>query len=514
MDLENVKASVPYIEELTLTGSLKVKTLAIDAPLLRQLDLRECHALEQLDCKGLPSLQHLILDQCIRLTTLSTLPTSLRKLSFERARDLENVKASLPKLEELTLTGSLKLKTLALDAPLLRQLDLRECHALDQLDCKGLPSVQHLILDQCIRLRKLSFERAWQLQSVEASLPNLEELTLRGAYFLKNLDCKGLPSLQHLSLECCRALTTLSTLPTSVRKLSFEQAWKLKSVEASLPNLEVLTLTESLSLKTFALDAPLLRHLYLRKCEALEHLDFQGLPSLQHLSLEWSPRFRLTTLSTLPTSLTTLSTLPTSLRKLSFKQARILESVEASLPNLEELILTGAFSLKTFALDAPLLQYLYLEKCKTLEQLDFKGYSSLKVLDLRGCTSLQILRSLPPTLRKLNLRNCIGLEWVDIPDWLQLTSIHFERCTRFNTRDFDQIPWQSFSSQLENEDGNNEDEQSDIEDSNDELDNVDIEDENDELDKMRMTNWTIENITYNTEEYQWLGIEGDGKNES
>ncbi|KAH6555719.1 hypothetical protein KP509_1Z233300 [Ceratopteris richardii] len=85
-----------------------------------------------------------------------------------------------------------------------------------------------------------------------------------------------------------------------------------------------------------------------------------------------------------------------------------------SLPNLEELHITGCSKLKRLTLEATLLQRLELDECDGLEELDCKGLSSLRMLDLCCCESLRTLCSLPTTLQKLKLRDCKELEFLDI----------------------------------------------------------------------------------------------------
>ncbi|KAH7430935.1 hypothetical protein KP509_08G021300 [Ceratopteris richardii] len=104
---------------------------------------------------GLSSLRVLALDICTSLATLSSLPTTLEKLSLimqngslESVEDaslpkmengsLESVEdASLPNLRDLTITNCPKLKRLALHAISLEELDLWGCEGLEDLDCKG-----------------------------------------------------------------------------------------------------------------------------------------------------------------------------------------------------------------------------------------------------------------------------------------------------------------------------------------------------------------------------------------
>ncbi|KAH7307179.1 hypothetical protein KP509_22G048900 [Ceratopteris richardii] len=467
--LESVdEAPLPNLEDLSIKCCPELKRLALDATSLQKLDLRGCERLMDLDCRGLSSLQHLVIDDCFSLTTLSILPTTLRKISLRISRrslregGLESVEdASLPNLEDLTITRCPKLKRLALDSTSLQSLDLNACGGLNDLACKGLSSLQHLILDGCSSLTRLSFlpttlsTLSWRLCSVvsveDFFLPNLQELTLQDSPMLKrlalhatslqrldlsgsgrleDLHCRGLSSLQHLILDRCYSLTTLSFLPTTLRRLSLnmqreigldrgpfsDMVGSLESVDdAPLRNLEHVTITCCPELKSLALNATSLQRLDLSECGRLKDLDCRGLSSLQHLILDGCY------------SLTTLSFLPTTLRRLSLNMQReigldrgllsdmlgSLESVDdAPIPNLEDLTITCCPELKSLALNATSLQRLDLSECGRLKDLDCRGLSSLQHLILDGCYSLTTLSFLPTTLQRLslNMQREIGLD--------------------------------------------------------------------------------------------------------
>ncbi|KAH7430626.1 hypothetical protein KP509_08G007000 [Ceratopteris richardii] len=258
--LQSVEASLPNLQELTITWCPKLKRLHLDAAWLRRLNLSGCAGLEELDCTGLSSLKELRLNLCSSLTALSSLPTSLQSLimrmdNYQRG-SLQSVEASLPNLQELTITWCPKLKRLHLDAAWLRRLNLSGCAGLEELDCTGLSSLKELRLNLCSSLTALSslptslqslimrmdnYQRG-SLQSVEASLPNLQELTitwcpklkrlhldaawlrrlnLSGCAGLEELDCTGLPCLEEVHLDYCLSLKNLSVDPMKLERLSF-----------------------------------------------------------------------------------------------------------------------------------------------------------------------------------------------------------------------------------------------------------------------------------------------------
>ncbi|KAH7430963.1 hypothetical protein KP509_08G022600 [Ceratopteris richardii] len=333
---------------------------------------------------SLSSLRVLRLDGCTSLATLSSLPTTLEILSLEMADwqpgSLESVEdASLPNLRDLTIRNCPKLKRLALHAISLKKLDLWGCDGLE------------------------------------------------------DLDCKGLSSLRVLDLDICTFLATLSSLPTTLERLSldmhseiYETEGSLESVEdASLPNLRDLTITSCPKLKRLALHATSLENLNLWRCEGLEDLDCKGLSSLRVLHLDDC------------TSLATLSSLPTTLESLSvemYDTEGSLESVEdASLPNLRDLTITSCPKLKRLALHAISLENLNLRECEGLEDLDCKALCSLETLGVAECTSLEKLNlSNCASLRELYLRRCGKLEFLDVEGCTSLKCLDIGGCIRLN----------------------------------------------------------------------------------
>ncbi|KAH7426717.1 hypothetical protein KP509_10G013900 [Ceratopteris richardii] len=155
-------------------------------------------------------------------------------------------------------------------------------------------------------------------------------------------------------------------------------------------------------------------------------------------------------------SLTTLSFLPLTLRKLSLRMLESkpgsLESVNISLPKLEELAVLWCIKLKKLALETRSLRELNLGGCKGLEELDCKGLLSLKYLELDHCSSLQEFRvdaSLPKlehlsmtwcqklktlaidgtSLRRMDLQGCTALEEFNFKGLLFLQNLKLDGCS-------------------------------------------------------------------------------------
>ncbi|KAH7430984.1 hypothetical protein KP509_08G023200 [Ceratopteris richardii] len=439
--LESVEdASLPNLRDLTIMDCRKLKRLALHASSLEKLDLTGCEGLEDLDCKGLSSLRVLHFDDCTSLATLSSLPTTLESLSLREyfwTGILESVEdASLPNLRDLAITSCPQLKRLALHAISLEQLDLRGCEALQALDCKGLWSLRVLILNGCASVTTLSSlpttleglnlemddESAGSLESVEdAWLPNLrdlaitrcpklkrlalratslDQLNLRGCEGLEDLDCKGLWSLRVLALDLCTSLASLSSLPTTLERLSYKIG-SLESVEdASLPNLRNLAITWCPKLKRLALHATSLEKLDLTGCKGLEDLHCKALCSLETLDVREC------------TSLTQLN-------------------------------LSNCASLKNC------LQKLYLYGCEKLEFLDINGCTRLNDLDILGCTRLKYL----------DIGGCICLHYSTIRGWESIRCLRSVEIRGYQSEDES-----SEDEHFDIEDENSKDEQFDIED--------------------------------------------------
>ncbi|KAH7430645.1 hypothetical protein KP509_08G007600 [Ceratopteris richardii] len=405
-------ASLPSLEDLSITYCPKLTHFALKSTSLNRLDLTGCRGLMNLDCNGFSSLKHLNLSGCSCLYTLSCLPTTLRTLTLEideiESGSLKYVEdASLPNLEDLSITYCLNLTRFALQSTSLKRLDLTGCRRLMHLDCNGFSSLKHLNLSGCSWLHTLPFlpttlrtltlemdeNEPGNLEIVEyASLPNLDDISitycpkftrlalestslnrldLTGCRGLMDLDCNGFLSLKHLKLSSCSCLDTLSFLPTTLRTLTLEmdenEPGSLKHVEdASLPNLEDLSIKYCPKMTSLALESTSLNRLDLTGCRGLMDLDCNGFSSLKHLNLSgcsW-----LHTLPFLPTTLRTLTL------EMDENEPGNLQIVEyASLPNLEDISITYCPKFTRLALESTSLNRLDLTGCRGLMDLDCNG---------------------------------------------------------------------------------------------------------------------------------------------
>ncbi|KAH6558598.1 hypothetical protein KP509_1Z055500 [Ceratopteris richardii] len=394
---------------------------------LRSLLLSQCHRLMCVpqEMTKLSSLVFLDFKRCPSLQTLSFLPTTLRRLRLMGCRSLQTINASLPNLEILSAGQCTNLKRLPTElGACMRELDLQGCDGLEEF----LPtnqasffgehsSLEHLFfgdpffLRGCTSLetlsylptplRTLSLGACNTLQTVNASLPNLQELVAGKCTNLKRLPrehgacmrklhlegCDGLEellptnqasffgelsSLVFLDFKRCPSLQTLSFLPTTLRRLRLMGCRSLQTINASLPNLEILSTGQCTNLKRLPTElGACMRELDLQGCDGLEEFlptnqasFFGELSSLEHLFFG-DPFFLRGC-----TSLETLSYLPTPLRTLSLGACNTLQTVNASLPNLQELVAGKCTNLKRLPREhGACMRKLHLEGCDGLEEL-------------------------------------------------------------------------------------------------------------------------------------------------
>ncbi|KAH6556374.1 hypothetical protein KP509_1Z184300 [Ceratopteris richardii] len=297
--------------------------------------------------------------------------------------------------------------------------------------CKGLKSPSAKFSASMTSLQHLDLSRCGGLEGLDASigrLTHLRSLLLSQCHRLMCVpqEMTKLSSLVFLDFKRCPSLQTLSFLPTTLRRLRLMGCRSLQTINASLPNLEILSAGQCTNLKRLPTElGACMRELDLQGCDGLEEFlptnqasFFGELSSLEHLFFG-DPFFLRGC-----TSLETLSYLPTPLRTLSLGACNTLQTVNASLPNLQELVAGKCTNLKRLPREhGACMRKLHLEGCDGLEELlptnqaSFFGEpSSLEYLsfgdffELQGCTSLETLSYLPTTLRTLRLSACSSLQ--------------------------------------------------------------------------------------------------------
>ncbi|KAH7284947.1 hypothetical protein KP509_33G003500 [Ceratopteris richardii] len=343
-----------------------IRELPGPLPSLKILEIEECFNLEGFSTeigKSMPLLRRLNFSRCKRLKSLDSSIgrlTDLRSLTIKWCDSMMHLPEEMRKLSslrELTLGYLTQIKTFSLP-PNLRTLTLRECWSLESLDDASFPDLEQLHVWHCPKLKKLPV--------LGSSLARLTVDRCDGLVLDDDDEClewKDLPSLRELSLGCLTQIKTLS-LPPNLQMLTLRRCCGLQSVNASFPHLEQLHVR----------DCPMLRKLpvlgnSLARLVDNEWLELKDLPSLRELSL------------TFPGKIKTLS-LPPNLRTLILRGCESLESVHASLANLEELRLFACRKLKKLPVLGSSLVQLRAEYCDGLviddECLEFKGNFTFK----------------------------------------------------------------------------------------------------------------------------------------
>ncbi|KAH7284952.1 hypothetical protein KP509_33G003500 [Ceratopteris richardii] len=391
-----------------------IRELPGPLPSLKILEIEECFNLEGFSTeigKSMPLLRRLNFSRCKRLKSLDSSIgrlTDLRSLTIKWCDSMMHLPEEMRKLSslrELTLGYLTQIKTFSLP-PNLRTLTLRECWSLESLDDASFPDLEQLHVWHCPKLKKLPV--------LGSSLARLTVDRCDGLVLDDDDEClewKDLPSLRELSLGCLTQIKTLS-LPPNLQMLTLRRCCGLQSVNASFPHLEQLHVR----------DCPMLRKLpvlgnSLARLVDNEWLELKDLPSLRELSL------------TFPGKIKTLS-LPPNLRTLILRGCESLESVHASLANLEELRLFACRKLKKLPVLGSSLVQLRAEYCDGLviddECLEFKDLPSLRELNLRALTRIKTL-SLPKSLQTLTLEECWSLENMDA-SFLHLQELDIRDC--------------------------------------------------------------------------------------
>ncbi|KAH7284965.1 hypothetical protein KP509_33G004700 [Ceratopteris richardii] len=245
-----------------------VRKLPGPLPNLRILEIQGCHGLEAFSTAigTSPLLQRLKLTNCARLMSLDPSIgrlTDLRSLTIAMCTSMTHLSfemRNLRSLRELTLKSLQHMKTLSLP-PNLRTLRLESCDSLESVD-GSLSNLEELKLGYC---RKLTRFRVLGSSLVGLAIELCPELLLDDDECLK---WKDLRSLRELTLKSLQHMKTLS-LPPNLRTLTLESCDSLESVDGSLPNLEELQLFYCGKLKRFPVLGSSLVRLTIDRCRKL-----------------------------------------------------------------------------------------------------------------------------------------------------------------------------------------------------------------------------------------------------
>ncbi|KAH9307410.1 hypothetical protein KI387_035321 [Taxus chinensis] len=300
---------------------------------------------------------------------------TLKMTGFKTLKNLPDEISFLTQLEELDLSGCIKLVQLPQRLGSLRalaKLNLQSCGSLQELpDSFGkLRSLKHLDLRYCQTLKHLPQDFG--------SLRALQELDLGELGSLEGLPSsfEKLSSLKVLNMRGCRS--DLNHLPDNIRNLSvFVQIQVVGSRLASIPPSFQLAAKYSFPVSVSMADCSLLPRELCTYLKLVKDLSFRYCELLTNL----------------PNQLTELD----SLTRLDLGYCQNLERLPegfGQLKSLAELNLEGCYSLQQLSTDfhsLASLQSLSMQRCENLEGKWMDSVVKIKTLDLINIEESQML---------------------------------------------------------------------------------------------------------------------------
>ncbi|VAI63597.1 unnamed protein product [Triticum turgidum subsp. durum] len=407
------EVSVPSLEGLVLDGMPDLQRCSCTSvrdmkSMLRVLEIQNCPALEVFDLfqKGgnyeiehkswLPSLRKLIVCDCPRLQVHTALPPSatFSELSISEVSTIMAMEGS--SIEKLKISGD-KLLCDTLDDKILAFHNLNDIKYLEILNCKSLTSISFKGLSQLISLKSFKIVHCKEFFSLDDVLEQTHDNMI-----IANEDI--LPALESLDIIRCgitgKWLSLMLRHSPTLKELYLYECPQLKQLKIEeegnvQPNLLPAFEASSSGYADGVVHIPLnLRKIKIGRCP---HIIFDG-------SREGFAGF--TSSSQVENG---RCLLPQSLEHLDwsdYSRETLLPSFVGNLMWLKKLNVRNGRS----------LQYLKLDSCKALEELEIRDCNQLFTLE--GMRSLGILVSLKLSynsrLKSLQLHSCTSLEHLEI----------------------------------------------------------------------------------------------------
>ncbi|XP_042962675.1 putative disease resistance protein At4g19050 [Carya illinoinensis] len=429
---------------------------------LLELDLRDCKQLEEIlrlppniksivslpPCiEGFVGLLELDLRDCKNLEEILCLPPNIKEVDARRCSSLKNF---LPESNNLSRTYnfSSSLKTLNLSGSGI--ISLPPCiegfvglSELDLRDCKQLEEILRLPPNI-----KENLSRTYNFSS------SLKTLNLSGSGIVSLPPCiEGFVRLSELDLRDCKQLEEILCLPPNIEEVYVSGCWSLKSFLPESNNLS-RTYNFSSSLRTLNLSGSgiislppciegfvRLSELDLRDCKQLEEI-LRLPPNIEEVYVSgcWSLKSFLpesnnlsrtynfsSSLRTLNLSGSGIISLPpciegfVRLSELDLRDCKQLEEILRLPPNIEEVYVSGCWSLKSFLPESNNLSrtYNFSSSLRTLNLSGsgivslppcIEGFVGLLELDLRDCKQIEEILRLPPNIKEVDVRGCSSLK--------------------------------------------------------------------------------------------------------
>ncbi|XP_042452091.1 F-box/LRR-repeat protein 15-like isoform X1 [Zingiber officinale] len=302
----------PQLNVLDLSSCHKlsdttIRTAAMSCPLLASIDMSSCSSVTDetirdiastcpnicmfdasncpnisLEAVRFPKLMDLRLESCEGIVSASMTAISysvmLESLKLDNCSMLTAMTLDMPKLQTISLVHLRKFVYLDLRSPVLKQIKISRCSALQDISITS-NVLQKLVLQKQESLAYLSL----QCQSLlELDLSNCDSLTDSLEVFNSEGGC---PKLRSLILDNCQSLIIINIKSYTLVSLSLDGCRAITTLELSCPNLQELNLDGCDHLKKASFSPVGLELLDLGICPRLSVLQIEA-PSMQVLELK------------------------------------------------------------------------------------------------------------------------------------------------------------------------------------------------------------------------------------
>ncbi|KAF4352566.1 hypothetical protein F8388_014497 [Cannabis sativa] len=265
ISLESV--SLPMLTVLKLDNCEGITSASMAAialsTMLEVLELDNCGLLTSVSLE-LPRLQNIRLVHCRKFVELNLRSIVLSSIMVSNCPLLQRINLTSSSLQKLSLQKQESLNQLALQCQSLQEVDLTDCESLTNSICDvfndggGCPMLKSLILANCESLTAVQF-----------SSTSLTSLSLDGCRAITSLDL-NCPNLEKVSLDGCDHLERAEFFPVGLRSLNLGICPKLNVLGIEAPNMELLELKGCGVLSEASINCPLLTSLDASFCSQLK----------------------------------------------------------------------------------------------------------------------------------------------------------------------------------------------------------------------------------------------------
>ncbi|XP_042473017.1 F-box/LRR-repeat protein 15-like isoform X1 [Zingiber officinale] len=399
ISLESVK--LPKLMDLRLESCEGIISASITAisysQMLESLKLDNCSMLTAMTL-DMPNLQSISLVHLRKFVYLDLRSPVLKQIKISRCSALQDISIISNVLQKLVLQKQESLAYLSLQCQSLLELDLSNCDSLtDSLEVfnneGGCPKLRSLILDNCQSLSiidiksytlvSLSLDGCRAITTLELSCPNLQKLNLDGCDHLEKASFCPV-GLESLDLGICPRLCVLRIEAPKMLRLELKGCGVLSEAYINCPCLESLDASfcsklSDESLYRTAGSCPQIRSLVLTSCLSVGPNGLSSLHMLQHLALLDLSYTFVTNLQPVFDNCFKLETLRLSACKYLTDSSLGALYKESALPDLRELDLSyssaGQLDILDILIYCTNLAHLNLNGCANIHQLVWSNLS-------------------------------------------------------------------------------------------------------------------------------------------